>query len=612
MNTYFPKMKNTLMLMVFTVVLIVLEPFSSTVQAQSAQSNALFAQGMKLYQSGQFKEAIPYFAKSDSLDTIEMDSIDAHKGIAATWLASSYFKSGNDLEGAMKSSSYMLEPVDRRKTIKSDALVTKALKAQEDGDFTSALELLIQAKNKEKKTLGNNHHWVGNTMEMIADCLLQLGDTVQAAEYRAQALENSLKTRGAVMHSISWNRAHQLLELYSNLSKSGFYTLIQNMLLCAKDQINPDMKHDIEIELAYLSWKKEPQDIAISEKRMRQALEECERIHGTSSQHFSYMTSVMTEFLCGTGDFETALRYNDKAFEHYHNGGSMLHLAYQMLSRDRMAIMLGLGRIEEAVEIGKNILRKCEYHHPVELFNNYSASPFELLGINEQPLEKNDLNKLRQLAPTLISQPLPLLCPSDSDLVKNPSPLSVTQFSQHTRLSFSVIDALIILAQLENDTISHQAEKQAASILSYYQYNDIKCEAMPPIFDEKIYRYFELNNKFNRDKDVPGFGENDVLKFRRELYSGFYYSEKSRHHYSDLNIKGDLMLHFAIQMLDDSLEVNALPFYNDYVQQKQQFFKKPLDQLTPSEQGLRRRYLFDEKRYATEIKHFESLLYIYY
>lgn len=374
------------------------------------------------------------------------------------------------------------------------------------------------------------------------------------------------------------------------------------------------MKHDIEIELAYLSWKKEPQNIAIWEKRMRQALEECERIHGTSSQHFCYMTSVMTEFLCCTGDFETALRCNDKAFEHYHNGASMMHFACQTLSRDRMAIMLGLGRIEEATEIGKTILDRCEYHHPVKLFCCYKdLSTFESLGINESSLKKDDLNKLRQLAPTLICHHLPLICPSDSDLVKAPSPLSVTKYSQCSILSFSVIDALIILAQLENDTINKYATKVAGQILQSLPQNRNEYRMISP-FDEKVLRLFELVEKNNCSKDLPDFNLKKVLKYRRWLYSPYYYSDcddelcyNSDLHYSDLNLNGDIMLHFAIKMFDDNIEVNALPFYNDYVRQKQQLFKKPLDQLTPKEQGLRRRYLIDENRYATAIKHFESL-----
>lgn len=40
----------------------------------SAESDALFAAGVDLYNKGKYREAIPLFAKSDSLDKAQLDS----------------------------------------------------------------------------------------------------------------------------------------------------------------------------------------------------------------------------------------------------------------------------------------------------------------------------------------------------------------------------------------------------------------------------------------------------------------------------------------------------------------------------------------------------------
>ena len=83
--------------------------------------------------------------------------------------------------------------------------------------------------------------------------------------------------------------------------------------------------------------------------------------------------------------------------------------------------------------------------------------------------------------------------------------------------------------------------------------------------------------------------------------------ERDNNHHPNMNTDGDFMLHFAIALSEDNLEVNALPFYNDYVRQKQLLFNKPLDQLTPKEQSHRRRFLIVEQKHAREIRHFEDL-----
>lgn len=569
-------------------------------QAQSSQSDSIYAQAVLLYNAGKYKDAIPLFSQCDSLDQIQMDSLDTRRGIARSWLASCYFKNGDDLKGAITHTSYMLQPIDRRLSIESDAIINEASKAEREGNIKQALQLFIKAEEKEEQLFGKDCHWPGNTKSLIADLYLQVGDTASATNYLIEALENSLMTRGTVASQVSWSRAHKLLELYSAQSRSGFYTLIQNILHRAKGKIEPNMRHDLVMETEYLAWKKNTLSKDICRTRMQQALGDCEHIHGKSSMHFSYMSSVMIAFLCSIGDYQAALRCNDKALEHYTNGGSMTHLAHQTLQRDRMAILLGLGRIKEASELGRNILRNCSGHYQMDLFDLIFINQ----KITEYPLVESDCIKLAQFAPSIIFHPLPIVSPTDEALIHGPAPFCPKQYNYHTCLSLSVIDASLILTTLKNDSIRNQAIRLVSEMTGHVDSDDpsfiSSCKEMPPIFDEMYLRYLEA-------VEADNLNENKVLEYRKSRYNTLYNNKENRYLHTNLNIDGDLLLHFAIFLLNDSLESNALPFYSEYLEQRQLFMEKPLDQLTPSEQRLRRRYLIDSKKHASEIKRLEAI-----
>lgn len=62
-----------------------------TLCAQSAKSDSLFAIGVNLYKTGKYQEAIPFFAKSDSIDKATLDTTSNRRDYSAMWLASCFY-----------------------------------------------------------------------------------------------------------------------------------------------------------------------------------------------------------------------------------------------------------------------------------------------------------------------------------------------------------------------------------------------------------------------------------------------------------------------------------------------------------------------------------------
>ena len=63
---------------------------------QSAKSDSLYAKGVELYNSGRYKEAVPFFEESDKLDKAELDSLQSKRYYGDWWLASCYYKLGKE------------------------------------------------------------------------------------------------------------------------------------------------------------------------------------------------------------------------------------------------------------------------------------------------------------------------------------------------------------------------------------------------------------------------------------------------------------------------------------------------------------------------------------
>ena len=155
----------------------------------SAESDALFATGVDLYNEGKYREAIPLFAKSDSLDKAQMDSTSNRRDYSSMWLASCYYKMGDTATAAGIDASYRFVPVDRRLTVKSDSLSQIGMEYANQGDYAKAIEYLTQCAELEKSVLGDSSVWYCNSLWNIGDCYYQAGDLNNALKYNEEYLK---------------------------------------------------------------------------------------------------------------------------------------------------------------------------------------------------------------------------------------------------------------------------------------------------------------------------------------------------------------------------------------------------------------------------------------
>ena len=575
------------------VVIAVLCLFQVKGVSQSKYSEELFAKGVELYNTGKYTEAIPVFSLCDSLDRAEMDSLDDRKEYARLWLASCYFKSGNDVKGGVTSSAYMLQPIDRRLTVKSDSLISQAQALERSGDLNGALTVYQQAEKEERRVLGNDSYWAAGTWSTISGLLLQIGDTTEAMNYGRAALENALVNRGALAYNTYWH-AHKLLELYSQRRLSGFYTDIQSMLARSLEKVAPDMRHDLEMEIAYMDWRMQRDSIFNCRKRMEQAFAECERIHGKASNHYSQMANTLEALLCAEGDYTAALRVNDAVLEHYNSGGSMLHLSYQSTRRDRAFILLGLGNIVDAGKLISDITWTCGKHHGLanknSVFTSWVSSPFESNVLSSDNHELLD----RQAAWLFVHQ-LPVVPPTDQSLVRGFPQTSPTELNEHMRIILSSQDALLMLGRLSGDSVQKESV-EFLRIMAKYVDEDFYKGQLPIVVIEQQQRYQEV--AIPKSKQMI-----DALGKWNTIINNAY----SRREDEKPKIASNHALMHAVVMFNDSLAVNALPYYDYYLYCRRRDMAKPLDQLTPKEQSRRRRYLMDDLQFAEPLRELDKL-----
>ena len=154
--------------------------FSVEAGAQSARSNQLFDEGVELYRQGKYREAISVFSRVDLLDKLDFPEGNPRREYAALWMASCYYKLGDEAKAReLDSLTYVFPPVDRRLTVQSDSLSVLAQEYINVGDYESALPLVRQCVALEKEALGANSIWYANSLGMYANCLLYAGHDLE-------------------------------------------------------------------------------------------------------------------------------------------------------------------------------------------------------------------------------------------------------------------------------------------------------------------------------------------------------------------------------------------------------------------------------------------------
>ncbi len=151
---------------------------------QSVRSDELFARGVELYRSGEYRQAVGVFERVAELDEAEMVEGDPRSQYGPIWLGRCYYKLGEEDKAREVSGEYYLfEPVDRRLTVESDALSAQAAEAWEGGDVNGAITFGKRCLEVELKNLGEETSWVLGSYSTLVHFYLMSGEEDAAIDY---------------------------------------------------------------------------------------------------------------------------------------------------------------------------------------------------------------------------------------------------------------------------------------------------------------------------------------------------------------------------------------------------------------------------------------------
>ena len=160
---------------------------------QSALSDSLYAKGVALYNSGNYKDAILFFEKCDKLDKAEFDSLQGKPYYSEWWLANCYYKIGKEKKAIEISPKYYyFPPTDRRLMTERDSVQEIAMKYLKETSFSFAAMYIKDVMKIEKELCGEmSLDYLGSYMN-LAYCNLMNGSALAALDYldKAKQIQN--------------------------------------------------------------------------------------------------------------------------------------------------------------------------------------------------------------------------------------------------------------------------------------------------------------------------------------------------------------------------------------------------------------------------------------
>lgn len=172
----------------FGLIILFAAVCQSVCLAQSDQSNTLFAQGVELYNKGEYADAITLFEQVTALDNQELGETSARRGYGEAWLAACYYKTGDTVKAnELQPFAYKVTPIDRRLTVESDRLSDQGVFFYTAGNYEKALEYFQRCAALELKNIGRCSFYA-NSIRMCADCLMNMGRADEAKPLLLNAL----------------------------------------------------------------------------------------------------------------------------------------------------------------------------------------------------------------------------------------------------------------------------------------------------------------------------------------------------------------------------------------------------------------------------------------
>lgn len=362
----------------------------------------MFEKGVSLYNKKQYIQAIEYFYKSDSLLYITKGEDCSSYGRGKQWIASCYYKMGEDSIAKEYSDYYDLPPIDLKSTIISDSILDVAGALYDEGNIELSLKKYLEASEEEKRNLGKYNYWYANTLSFCSALYKMLGDYENAIKLETDALNIRMKSPG-VDHIYYFESLRNLFDLqleygdkkdffhYGDLltkymvqhkdmlgSAFNFYPIYTYTLAryyaAEKDYINsldyckrtiefipilsdfPDsyeeINHGLIITLQVIGEDNLSFDLC---KRMVLFYEKEKELRSSDNHNYSDILNIIGNHYYFIGDFITACLYQEKALGLLKDKD----VVYNTTIGNLALTYCELGRIEDAIKLSEEVV--CQY-----------------------------------------------------------------------------------------------------------------------------------------------------------------------------------------------------------------------------------------------------------
>ena len=302
-------------------------------KAQSKASDDAFARGVELYGIRKYAEAIPFFQKADSIESLEQEEGTFAMTYSSLWIANCYYKLG-DIDKAKEISPYfyMLPPVDKRLTVRIDSLADIGNRLMNDGDFEGALHNFELCAEIEKSTLGANSWFYANSLIEISTCFLYLEDYDSAFSKANEALKIS-RLSG---YDYGIANCYELLgEISSNMEDKeptesyGYYRSSYEKFLSSG--------YDLEsisplLGMAVAKINMEEYDDAYDYcKEAKERVDNGNLLEGEPG-NYAYLLSIMAQIECKLMMFEETFQHSNEAKKFFEEDGYEIQYEQYMLN----------------------------------------------------------------------------------------------------------------------------------------------------------------------------------------------------------------------------------------------------------------------------------------
>ena len=358
----------------------------------SAESDALFAAGVDLYNEGKYREAIPLFAKSDSLDKAQINHSSHRHWYSKSWLASCHYKLGDTTNAIKYDSLYYLPPIDRRLTRAADSVFYIGDALYADKKYKEAVEKYGEAVSLIKRQLGDTAYYIGLPLASKALSEYYSGDLYRAIDdwievygiFQADSIFTSAyKT---IWHNISFailnleteKQSFELINKLVNYTRNPYAKVVISYRLA--DCYSNLNNYNMAVQLGEIA-KSTCESITIEDKKLygnrygsilsnlawdyshlgnekavllqSKALDIWKSYNGEYSKEYAYGCKVASNINYKFGKIDSALYFAGKAIEIYDSIGKD-NINYKDALLCLIDINMKKGNISEA----KNIAEK--------------------------------------------------------------------------------------------------------------------------------------------------------------------------------------------------------------------------------------------------------------